>query len=397
MQGQLTNCSPDSALSKLWQWFEVNGWNGYDPYDLKGLSIYQKLYKLQGVGGQKIRQFIDSQELHRPLLWRRLLMLPKKVNANTVALIARSSLKFAGDKDPDYLSKAKTCLDWLKKNNSSNTGMGWGYPFRWYSGSKADLIIEPNSPLVVVTSEAAHAFLDYFEITGDTESLQNAAKCIEFFLSLPKQYLSNGLCFAYCHKGNYVINANTNICGLMLRYNHLANTNANQELIANALAFTLSQQRKDGGWFYWASPKKDGFSTDSQHTGMVIQWLNICHRYNPSIIEKSVIKNALEHYTKTYFTNEGRPLLYKGKEFPIDIHSPAQAMITLAPHPEYHDLLKQVMNYTLTNMRNKDGSFIYRIYENHKVTLPYTRWAQAWMLWALSSINPIFKKDLCAV
>jgi hypothetical protein len=73
--------------------------------------------------------------------------------------------------------------------------------------------------------------------------------------------------------------------------------------------------------------------------------------------------------------------------YPIDIHSPAQLIITLAKlgkFNEYKNLAEKVISWTIDNMQSDKGYFIYQINKYFSSRISYMRWAQAWMFYALS-------------
>jgi hypothetical protein len=71
----------------------------------------------------------------------------------------------------------------------------------------------------------------------------------------------------------------------------------------------------------------------------------------------------------------------------VDIHSPAQLIITaskLGKFIENKDLIDKVLNWTIENMQAKKGYFFYQKKKYSTSRIPYMRWAQAWMFYAMS-------------
>ena len=99
------------------------------------------------------------------------------------------------------------------------------------------------------------------------------------------------------------------------------------------------------------------------------------------------IKDGLEYYLNTFFTKEGISKYYNNKTHPIDIHAPAQLIITLSKLDllvENIELVDRVLNWTIKNMQSNKGYFYYQ--KNSVLTsrVPYVRWAQSWMFYAFS-------------
>jgi hypothetical protein len=89
----------------------------------------------------------------------------------------------------------------------------------------------------------------------------------------------------------------------------------------------------------------------------------------------------------TFFTEKGISKYYNDSVYPVDIHAPAQLVITLAKlkkFEEYRVLLDNVLAWTIENMQAPGGYFYYRTNRYYKSKIPYMRWAQAWMFYALS-------------
>ncbi len=48
-------------------------------------------------------------------------------------------------------------------------------------------------------------------------------------------------------------------------------------------------------------------------------------------------------------------------------------------------LADKVLNWTIANMQDKKGYFYYQKYRFYKIKIPYIRWSQAWMFYALTT------------
>ena len=73
--------------------------------------------------------------------------------------------------------------------------------------------------------------------------------------------------------------------------------------------------------------------------------------------------------------------------YPIDIHAPAQLIVTLSRlHVlnKHKSLVDSVLNWTIDNMQSKDGSFYYQKRKYFTNKIPYMRWTQAWMFYGFS-------------
>jgi hypothetical protein len=106
------------------------------------------------------------------------------------------------------------------------------------------------------------------------------------------------------------------------------------------------------------------------------------------------LENGFNYYINHFFTQEGIPKYYNDSVYPIDIHAPAQLVITLVKldkFEEQKELVNKVLNWTIKNMQSPKGYFYYQINKFFSSKIPYMRWAQAWMLYALSAYIKTYK------
>jgi hypothetical protein len=86
--------------------------------------------------------------------------------------------------------------------------------------------------------------------------------------------------------------------------------------------------------------------------------------YSGSSIFEGQLAKGFDYYINTFFTDEGVAKYYSNSVYPIDIHSPAQLIITLAKlgkFNEYKNLAEKVISWTIDNMQSDKGYFIYQI------------------------------------
>jgi len=366
-------------------WIDKNGWAGYDPYDIRGTKLFLFLQKNRytGIGSNLI--------LNRfPMSSRKVFMVKKEINAKAMALFARGYLNiYKKSSNKKYLEKALFCLNWLMENPSKGySGFCWGYPFDWQSR----VFIPKRTPSSVVTSIAAHAFLDAYEILNDEKYLEIAKSCCDFILNdlNVDQVDKDKICFSYTPIDNFhVHNANLFCASILLRTFTYIKDEKYKETGIKTINFTVDYQNKDGSWYYWAPPDKLLYYIDNYHTGFVLECLNICRRVLKDDFEyKDALRTGLKFYADNLFLEDGTPRLTNKSIYPIDIHSCAQAIITFCElssfEPKYLNMAEKVARWTNRNMQDKKGYFYYRTYKNHMDTMPYIRWGQAWMLRGLS-------------
>jgi hypothetical protein len=100
------------------------------------------------------------------------------------------------------------------------------------------------------------------------------------------------------------------------------------------------------------------------------------------------LEKGFEYYINTFFTEEGIPKYYNNSVYPIDIHAPAQMVVTVAKlgkFKQHKAIVDKVMHWTIKKMQSKKGFFYYQFNKFFPSKISYMRWAQAWMFYALST------------
>ena len=373
------------SFEKLEQWLNHNGWLGFDPYDIKGSKFYLKSQKIP-----IIRSLLSNWIELFPRDSRTFLRIRPTINAKAMALFARGYLNlFHTLGNENYLEKARYCLNWLLDNPSPGySGYCWGYPFDWQSV----IFIPKGTPSGVVTSQAAHAFMDAYDILHEKRYLDAAESCCAFFLKdLNIDSIDdNSLCFSYTPIDTYhVHNANLWVASVLIRMWTYSKKIIHKDVALKAYTYTINCQNPDGSWVYWGPPDAYNKVIDNYHTGFNLECLNTARRILLEDWEwNDALNRGLDYYLTHLFLEDGTPRLTAESTYPIDIHSCAQAIITFSEMADFRsemkNMAKMVANWTIINMQDQGGFFYYRKYKNHINKMPYIRWGQAWMLRALS-------------
>ncbi len=76
--------------------------------------------------------------------------------------------------------------------------------------------------------------------------------------------------------------------------------------------------------------------------------------------------------------------------YPIDIHCSAQGIVTCIKLKDYNerslDMAYRIAGWAIENMQDREGYFYYQKTRWHTNRIPYIRWSQAWMFYALSKL-----------
>lgn len=367
-------------LRSLSSYIEKEKFAGYDPYDalnspiLRVLSFQQKFLRIAFI------QFLK----HLPVNLRPILLIKKGYNPKGLGLFLWGYAKlFAREKDHRYLEQINSLLDLLESLRSGNcSGSGWGYNFDWQSRA---FFVPKYTPTVVNSAFIGHALLDTWEITGQHRALEMALPIADFILRNLNRCEENGaICFSYTPIDRYFVH-NANLLGASLLIRLFAHTRegAVRESALAALAYSMRHQREDGSWYY---AEKDGAHwVDSFHTGFNLQAIRYFLEAGFGEEWREGYERGIRFYQENFFLADGTPKYFHDQIYPIDIHSPAQAVVFFSGMGmQYADLTRRVLFWMIKNMQDKAGLFYFQKYPHYTNKISYMRWGQAWAFHALT-------------
>ncbi|MBC7327418.1 delta-aminolevulinic acid dehydratase [bacterium] len=370
------------ALFSLERYCEKVLWKGYDPYD----GLNSLLFKITPFYKKPAFRLAWSFLVRNlPFNARPFLLISKGYNPKALALFISSySRLYSTFKEPVYLSKARFLAKILQSKQIKDfTAPSWGYNFPWQS----KVLFAPEGvPNAICTTFAGQALLDLWEITKQNEFANIARAICDFLLNdLNKLETQKGICFSYTPLDNvWVHNVNLWIAAFLSRVWSLTGEDFLLEIAKKAVNFTLSYQNSDGSWFY-GTGNKNLLYIDNYHTGFNIvalrEFINYTGESSPY---ESHLRRGYDYYKRTFFLPSGAPRYYHNKLFPMDIHCSAQGIIT---HTLMGDIerAKKIAEWTIENMFNpQKGFFYYRKLPAYTIKIPFIRWGEGWMFYALT-------------
>ena len=387
------------AINKLDNWIEKNGWAGYDPYDIKEVPIVLKITDMgnRGFFFTLIRETIFELFYSFPQISRKTLGIKKKINPKGMGLLVKAYLNlYLIIKDEKYLNRSKECLTWLEKNASKGySGACWGYPFNW----QAKKLIPRGTPSGVVTSIIGDAFWAFYKFSGEMKFLDICWSICRFFCNDLNCHKidDNHFCFSYTPITNdHIHNANLFVAEFLMRVGTELDNSEYIDLATKALNYSLSYQNEDGSFYYYGPPDVVIKWIDNYHTGFVLRSLYSIYKMteDQKLLEK--IGKCFKHYINSFFIDKTIPKFQPNRIYPIDIHSCSESILCLselsAGFPEGLEIAQNCANWTIENMQDKNGYF-YHSQRKSRFTktvftakIPYMRWAEAWMMKALSKL-----------
>ncbi|WP_230933994.1 delta-aminolevulinic acid dehydratase [Psychroserpens luteolus] len=382
-----------SSFLKLKAYCEAENFKGWDPYDGLNSKVFQALpfkhwdlARLAWIQGFK----------RSPINFRGLLMVPKEHNAKGVALfllgycrlykLAENGCEDFGDKD-EILKRINEISDLLLNLRSKGySGSAWGYNFDWQA--RRLFLFPKHTPTVVATCFCVEALLESYEITKNKSVLKETLSAADFVLNdLSRTPHGQGVIFSYSIKdgNNTVINASL-LGAKILSYSYKYTKNEEHANMAKlAITAACDLQEEDGSWIYGLLPIQSW--KDSFHTGFNLDAIETYQQHTKDYSFQNYIDKGLAYYLHHFFEDNGMPKYYNDKTYPIDIHCPAQVIVTLSKLKAFKEneaLLSKVLNWTIDHMQHKKGYFYYQLKKGISSKISYMRWSNAFMFNAMA-------------
>jgi hypothetical protein len=361
------------------------GYKGYDPYDGLNSTVFRSLPLLNR---NKYARLVWIQFFKLfPLNLRKLVGIKKEYNPKALGLFLSgycnlSEMRTGNDYSDKISFLHKQLLSLISLNWS---GACWGYNFDW----QAKAFYQPkHTPTVVATSFISNAFLDAYELTEFPEYLEIARSSCDFIIKdLNRTWDSNGdFAFSYSPLDNSVVfNASLLASRLLARVYEKTKEDNLLSIARKSVSFCCNHQKTDGSWSYGTADFHRRI--DNFHTGYNLECISDYMKFSGDKSYENNLRKGFDYYINTFFTEKGISKYYNNSVYPVDIHAPAQLVITLSKlnkFEEYRALLENVLGWTIENMQSPKGYFYYRKNRFYKSRISYMRWAQAWMFYALS-------------
>lgn len=373
-----------SSLDSVQKWVEDRGYRGYDPGD--GLTSWLRPLTLGNIFAERILQQVIWKS---PVNVRHLVGVKPLDSTKGRGFMAWGYLLLhQADGDPQHLSKAIHCLDWLDQaREPGHTGHCWGNHFDFTTRSGR---MKAHTPTIVWSGLIGQSFLEAYEQTGQLRFLEIAESICEWILQLPRESTNEGSCLSYTGVSqSSVHNSNLLGAGLLARTWKHRPKEAYLTVAREAVLYSCARQLADGAWWYGEDPKYHWI--DNFHTGYNLDSIK---RYIDSTGDESFrphLQRGYEYFKGVFFEPSGRPRYYHNRTFPVDIQCAAQAIDTFslftAEDPEALPLAERTARWTIENMYDRrKGYFYYRQYPMATAKTAYFHWGQGTMFKALAHL-----------
>lgn len=378
--------SPNEAVVRLLAYCRHGDWEGYDPYDALNSQIFHALPFLDF----RIFRIGLTQILKRaPINIRPLLLIPKTCNPKAIALFLSGTVKLLKLGLLQETGLPQVMIDKLIELRSPGKPYWcWGYSFPWQTRT---IIVPRGAPNLVCTTFIANALLDAHEQLNDSRCLAMATSAAEYILNdLYWTQNESRASFSYplpTHK-EPIHNANLLGAALLCRVYKRTGDEKFLQPALRVARYSAHQQREDGSWPYGELPTQEW--VDNFHTGYNLCALRSIAKEIGTSEFASYLERGFHFYRDHFFLKNGAPKYFHNSVYPIDIHSVAQSIITLADLDDLDNenmrLAYSVFSWAMANLWDKRGYFYYRKLRFGTIRTSYMRWSQAWMLVALATL-----------
>jgi hypothetical protein len=378
----------------------------FDPFDGLETDRFAWLVSLPRIAQLAVVQ-VNKRS---PINLRRLLGIRPTRNAYSAAHFASacallaplSSDQTAGELEAALFSR----LDWLCENR---IGAAWGYPFDVQTKTFAYAKSVPN---VICTAFAVTALLDGIayhapipSATGDAKATpsgeqrrrldrwsQVVSEAVSFTLEQLLTRESGRVYFRYLRANPLLIhNANLLAARYVARAGVAFGEKSWVDVAAESIPISLRTLSAAGLPPYGEGQRQSW--VDGHHTGFVAEALGDLTELLADQGLGETARKILVAYRRSLFEASGRPLLFPGRRFPIDVIAGAQGIQTFAKAGTAGDVVfgREIAGFTLSHMRSSTGNFLYRRGRLHSKSVPYARWSDAPMCLALAHLAHAMK------
>jgi len=241
--------------------------------------------------------------------------------------------------------------------------------------------------------------LNLYEVTKEELIITNVKKAIFSIIKNGRVFeTKEGTYVGYSadSEPRYIFNASILTAELIVKYLYYAKKD--DEIICDVsilklarklIDTVLEKQQNDGKWFYGYNFDFSVLKNIDFHQGFVSDAMLGISKYS-DYKKEEVLKAyylGISFMHQEQISNDGRFKWRLPKEYPVDIHNQAQGIISLSriAKPEYSNKLNTILEYTVEEFFDKEkGYFYYQKNRFYTIKIPFIRWGEGWMFFALT-------------
>lgn len=398
---QLASDKLIKIIEDLRAWLEDENLTSYDPFDIQSSKIWRYL---NSSNSPPIRLIKKSLIICEKLFPKFIRIFSHKTKASTsVSLFASScAMIYQINKNEKLLLNIQDNLNWLEENKSEGySGCCWGLPFNWYLPD--NIIANINTPCSTILIYMMDAFLLGHKLTGNDQYKEVAFSIANFLIKdLNKDIIDEKtICSSYTPLDNFhVINVNSYVAAILYAIFSYTKDKAIIDYSDKLINYVLKEQNDNGSWYYWGEKNRTKDVVDSLHQCYIMENLYRCYLINKDKRIFDSIQKGLEYFIKNLYNN-GQIKKFtdpKYKNYPLELIDHAEAIIMFTMLSNDFNTKKyaeKTVNYVLHKFKIKNKSYFYSyIIKSIPKDIPYIRWGESQILYALSFYYCVFIKGL---
>ena len=373
------------AYQKLREYLIANQYRGYDPYDGSNTS-----YRL--IAQNKLpRLFSTYFNKFSPVNFRKILGISPSLQNQALAFIGRAFIMDFQNNKEEVEKISSILIDQsLKEKHGFHCWDAHGFPIQM-RGSYT-----PAGTTDIIGNEAiGRFFLDLYEKDSNSNYRDICLSVKDFLMKELAIVYKDVNHFRYkpiTPKYKWCYNASAIGASFVNAVSETFEKELKKDFISNCLKDIVDKQKPEGHWYYSLN-LETGFEKPQIdfHQGFVLD--AILEHMQLNGFEKpflSSYKKGLEFYHQKQFLPNGQGIYRYPRKWPVNIHNQAQGIITFTRAAaagfgeEYHQFARNIAEWTIKNMQDKDGHFYFLKYPLFTNKIPYIRWSDAAMGYALA-------------
>ena len=380
-----------TAYNKVFQYITRHGYRGYDPYDGNNTryGLLKKYYPS--------RVLLTYLNKFSPLNLRPLLGISRSESNQALAFLMRAILTHKPEiKNTDEFVQ-NTLNHFLEDTQKhifgEHTWYGLGFPVQML---KPKTPFNHTMPDAIATEACALAIMQYAEQAGKmVELVKYITGAAKFFLKHHLVQSGEITFFKYypdSSSNTVTYNASIIATAYLLEANEYEMNPEWQRIAKEAVRFVIKNQYDEGYWNYGINLQTGNEKKQIDfHQGFILDAiLKFIQKDESNSVFYESYKKGLEFYYQKQFLPNGQGIYRYPRKWPVNIHNQAQGIITFTRAAaagfgeEYHQFALTIAQWTIQNMQDKDGHFYFLKYPLFTNKIPYIRWSDAAMAYALS-------------
>ena len=374
-----------NSYKKVIDYLIRSDFSSHDPYD----GANSKLFLIKN---NKYGKFVSTYlNKFSPVNIRFLFQVPKSRQNQAIAYIARAMLS----DQSNYKNEIQQLTDHFISESLIER-----YGYHCWDAHGFPLQIRfsylPVGTIDIIGSEAiASFFYELYKIKPEEEFKQVCLSVRDFIQNELSTHWEQKKFFRYTPKtpmNKWCYNASVIAASYVARISEHFNDNYNKDFVNQAVLDVVSAQKSTGEWWYsldldmgYEKPQVDfhqGFILDA-----LLEYMTLTGFEEPLV---SAYKKGLDFYFNKQFLPNGRGIYRYPKKWPADIHNQAQGIITFTRAAKagfgdhFDNFARTIAEWTINNMQDRDGHFYFLKYPLFTNKIPYIRWSDANMSFALS-------------